>query len=67
MKRIALLVWVICSVSACSEAPRDVAPPPADSTPYVVMNFSKPTAIDALPQGWHQRRFHFALDADFLR
>jgi len=59
MKLLALVFLLICSVSACSNASREVAAPPAGSAPYVVMDFSKPMAIDALPQGWHQRKFSF--------
>ncbi len=59
MKRFALLFLIICSVAACGDAPRDVSAPPAGSAPYVVMDFSKPMAIDALPQDWRQREFHF--------
>ncbi len=59
MKLFALLVLLICSVSACGDAPREVAAPSSGSAPHVVMDFSKPMAIDALPQGWHQRKFNF--------
>ena len=57
MKLFALLSLFICSSSACSDAPP--AAPAAGSAPYVVMDFSKPMAIDALPQGWRQRKFNF--------